>query len=75
MTAALEKRNLKLAIAHQTRYSPALQYVEQVIANGKLGDILELRSRGKEDRQGGGEDIMVIGTHIMDLMRFFAGDE
>ena len=74
MIAALEKRNLKLAIAHQTRYSPALKHVQQLIANGKLGDILELRGRGKEDRRGGGEDLMVLGTHIMDLMRFFAGD-
>jgi predicted dehydrogenase len=74
MIAALEKRNLKLAIAHQTRYGPALQYVKELIADGKLGDILELRGRGKEDRRGGGEDLMVLGTHIMDLMRFFAGD-
>jgi predicted dehydrogenase len=74
MIAALEKRNLKLAIAHQTRYSPALQHVKKIISDGKLGDILELRGRGKEDRRGGGEDLMVLGTHIMDLMRFFAGD-
>jgi len=74
MIAALEKQNLKLVIAHQTRYSPALQFTQQVIADGKLGDILELRGRGKEDRRGGGEDLMVLGTHIMDLMRFFAGD-
>ena len=74
MVAALEKRNLKLAIAHQTRYSPALGHVRKAIAEGLLGDILELRGRGKEDRRGGGEDLMVLGTHIMDLMRFFAGD-
>jgi len=74
MVAALEKRNLKLAIAHQTRYSPALQHVQRLIADGKLGDMLELRGRGKEDRRGGGEDLMVLGTHIMDLMRFFAGE-
>ncbi|MHC4085674.1 MAG: Gfo/Idh/MocA family protein [Planctomycetota bacterium] len=74
MIAALEKRKLKLAIAHQTRYSPALQHVKKIIADGKLGDILELRGRGKEDRRGGGEDLMVLGTHVMDLMRFFCGD-
>ena len=74
MIAALEKRNLKLAIAHQTRYSPALQHVQKIIAAGKLGDILELRGRGKEDRRGGGEDLMVLGTHVMDLMRFCCGD-
>jgi predicted dehydrogenase len=74
MIAALEKRKLKLAIAHQTRYSPALQHVKKIIAAGELGDILELRGRGKEDRRGGGEDLMVLGTHVMDLMRFFCGD-
>jgi len=74
MVAALEKRNLKLAIAHQTRYSPTLQHVQKIIEEGTLGDILELRGRGKEDRRGGGEDLMVLGTHVMDLMRFFCGD-
>jgi len=74
MVAAFEKQKLKLAIAHQTRYSPALRHARQFIADGGLGDILELRGRGKEDRRGGGEDLMVLGTHIMDLMRFFAGE-
>ena len=74
MIAALKKRNLKLAIAHQTRYSPALKNAREMIAHGKLGEIVELRGRGKEDRRGGGEDLMVLGTHIMDLMRIFAGD-
>ena len=74
MVEAFEERNLKLAIAHQTRYSPSLKHVKQIISDGILGDILELRGRGKEDRRGGGEDLMVLGTHIMDLMRFFAGD-
>jgi len=74
MIAALEERNLKLAIAHQTRYSPALRHVQKIVAEDRLGDILELRGRGKEDRRGGGEDLMVLGTHIMDLMRFFAGN-
>jgi predicted dehydrogenase len=74
MIAAMEKRNLKLAIAHQTRHGPALAHAKKAIADGMLGDILELRGRGKEDARGGGEDLMVLGTHIMDLMRFFAGD-
>jgi len=74
MVAAFEKRNLKLAIAHQTRYSPALVHVQKAIGEGMLGDLLELRGRGKEDQRGGGEDLMVLGTHVMDLMRFFAGD-
>jgi predicted dehydrogenase len=74
MIAALERQDLKLAIAHQTRYSPSLRHVQRAIADGVLGDIVELRGRGKEDRRGGGEDLMVLGTHVMDLMRLFAGD-
>ncbi len=74
MIAALEAKKLKLAIAHQTRYSPTMDRVKELIEAGKLGDVLELRGRGKEDRRGGGEDLMVLGTHIFDLMRFFAGD-
>jgi len=74
MVAALEAKNLKLAIAHQTRYSPTLEHARRLLADGVLGDIIELRGRGKEDRRGGGEDLMVLGTHVMDLMRLFAGD-
>jgi predicted dehydrogenase len=74
MVAACEKHHVKLAIAHQTRYSPRLKIIKDLIAEGRIGDILELRGRGKEDARGGGEDLMVLGTHILDLMRFLAGD-
>jgi predicted dehydrogenase len=74
MIAACEKHHVKLAIAHQTRHSPRLQRVRELIAAGQLGDILELRARGKEDSRAGGQDLMVLGTHLMDLMRFIAGD-
>jgi predicted dehydrogenase len=71
---ACEMRHVKLAIAHQTHYSPVLRVVQDLIANDEIGEVLELRGRGKEDRRGGGEDLWVLGSHIMDLMRFFAGD-
>src|SRR5258707_9779546 len=74
MIRACEMHHVKVAIAHQTRYSPRLQRVRELIAEGRLGDILELRCRGKEDSRGGGQDLMVLGTHLMDLMRFLAGD-
>jgi predicted dehydrogenase len=74
MVRECEMRHVKLAIAHQTRYSPRLQRVRELIADGRLGDLLELRGRGKEDNRGGGQDLMVLGTHVMDLMRLLAGD-
>ncbi|MHC4619985.1 MAG: Gfo/Idh/MocA family protein [Planctomycetota bacterium] len=74
MIAAFEKKNLKLAIAHQRRYSPTMQRIQEIIADGKLGDLLELRGRGKEDRRGAAFDLMCLGTHTFDLMRLIAGD-
>lgn len=72
---AFEMRHLKLAIAHQTRWTPALAVAREEIKKGLIGNILELRGRGKEDaRRGGGEDLWVLGSHILDLMRVFGGD-
>jgi predicted dehydrogenase len=74
MVKACETHHVKLAIAHQTRYSPRLARAKELIASGRLGDLVELRGRGKEDARGGGQDLMVLGTHVFDLMRFLAGD-
>lgn len=74
MVEACRKRNLKVVVAHQARYSPRLPHVLDLIRDGRLGDLLELRARGKEDQRGGGEDLMVLGTHMMDLMRLLAGN-
>src|SRR5439155_81415 len=74
MVGACESKHLKLAIAHQARYSPRIERLQELMAAGRLGDLLEIRGRGKEDQRGGGEDLMVLGTHIMDLIRLLAGD-
>lgn len=70
----LDKKNLKLGIAHISQYSPVLDVVRSLINNGEIGDILELRARGKEDARGGGEDLWVLGSHVFGLMRSIAGD-
>ncbi len=74
MIAACEARHLKVAMAHQARYSPRMPHVQELLASGKLGRVLEFRGRGKEDHRGGGEDMMVLGTHIMDLIRLLGGE-
>jgi predicted dehydrogenase len=74
MVRACETHHVKLAIAHQTRHSPRLKVIRDLIADGRLGDLLEMRGRGKEDQRGGGQDLMVLGTHLFDLMRLLAGD-
>ena len=74
MVAACEKHHVKCAIAHQTAYSPRVKVVKDLIGEGKIGAVMELRGHGKEDKRGGGEDLMVLGTHTFDLMRHLAGD-
>lgn len=71
---ACDQAHVKLAIAFQTRYSPRLKQVRDAIADGAIGEVLEVRGRGKEDRRGGGEDLMVLGTHILDLFRALLGN-
>jgi predicted dehydrogenase len=75
MVKTIEAKNLKWAIAFNFRVLPIVEQARNlVIEQGLIGDVLELRSRGKEDHRAGGEDMLVLGTHIFDLMRYFVGD-
>jgi len=74
MIAACEKHHVKVAVAHQTVYSPRVKLIKKLIQDGVIGDVIELRGHGKEDRRGGGEDLMVLGSHTFDLMRFLVGN-
>ena len=70
---ACAKAGAKLAIAHRNRYHPAMPVLKKLLKEGIVGDVLEMRGRGKEDRRGGGEDLWVLGTHILDLYHYLAG--
>jgi len=73
MVAACDKHGVKVAVSHQTRYCPRLQVVRKLIADGKIGKVVEFRGRGKEDGRGGGEDLWVLGTHVLDLIHAIGG--
>lgn len=64
----------KIAVAHQGRLSPATLLLKRRLDEGLLGELLEIRIHGKQDRRAGGEDLLVLGTHQLDLVRYFAGD-
>jgi len=68
------RRGLRIAVAHTMRMTPVLQRLKAGILEGLLGDLIEMRGYGKQDSRAGGEDLMVLGTHVFDLMRLFAGD-
>ncbi|MAG36526.1 MAG: 3-chlorobenzoate-3,4-dioxygenase, partial [Dehalococcoidia bacterium] len=74
MLAACDKNGVKISYAHQNRAYPAQALVREHLASGKLGRLRVIRAFGKQDRRGGGMDLLVLGTHMLDLMRHFAGD-
>jgi len=71
--AASKQTGAKIAVAHRNRYHPTLKQIDRLIEAGEIGRMLELRGRGLGDRRGGGEDLWVLGGHIMNLMHYFAG--
>lgn len=71
--AAAGKLNCKIAIAHRNRYHPVLPVLTRLIEDGTIGKILEIRARGKEDARGGGLDLWVLGSHLLNLATFFGG--
>lgn len=73
LIAAAEKHGVKVAVAHRNRYHPALTHITELIKSGEMGRLLEIRGKGKGDRRGGGEDLWVLGSHILNLFNYFAG--
>ena len=71
--SAATRHNTKIAVAHRNRYHPTLPVIKKLIADGKIGRLLELRGHGGGDKRGGGEDLWVLGGHIFNLVDYFAG--
>ncbi|MBN9693000.1 MAG: Gfo/Idh/MocA family oxidoreductase [Verrucomicrobia bacterium] len=69
-----ERTGSKIAVAHTMRQMPVVEAFQQAVQGGLLGSLVEMRAFGKQDHRAGGEDLMVLGTHLFDLMRMFAGD-
>lgn len=74
MLQAIGKKGLKVQVAHVARGAAVTRRVKALLDAGAIGTLLEMRGRGKEDRRAGGEDLIVLGSHVLDLMRYFAGD-
>jgi predicted dehydrogenase len=74
MVAVVQKNKVKLQVAHQMRTSPYARRAKTMIGAGEIGAIQEVRVRGKEDRRAGGEDLMVLGSHLFDMLRYFLGN-
>lgn len=66
-------RGVRLAIAHRNRYHPVLETVKQLVTAGEIGELKEVRVRGKQDQRGGGLDLWVLGGHGFNLATLFTG--
>jgi len=74
IVAACQKSGAHMALGHRNRFHPALPIARQAVQDGAIGQLLEIRCRGKEDQRGGGLDLWVLGSHDFDLARYFAGN-
>jgi len=71
---ALAHRTGKLVqMAHLARFAPAFREMKRMIESGGIGRVLTCILRGKEDYRGGGEDMQVLGTHILDAAAWIFG--
>ncbi len=69
---ACNRGNIKMAIAHQWRAMPAIQQAITDVKSGKFGKLLRIWTRPKDDSRGGGEELLLHGTHLFDLMMAFS---
>ena len=74
MLDACAAAGVKMAVAHQGRLHPATLHTQELVRRGEIGKLRLIRGYGKLDHRGGGEDLMVLGTHILDMMRLYGGD-
>jgi predicted dehydrogenase len=72
--AEAEKRKVKIAVAHNKRYAPEFIQVKALLEDQFAGAVRMVRIQGKQDQRAGGEDLVVLGVHDFDMLRFFFGD-
>jgi predicted dehydrogenase len=70
----VDEKHVKLCVAHPVRYTLAYLTMKQMIERGEIGTPFTAYGRGKCDHRGGGEDMIVLGTHILDLETFLFGE-
>jgi predicted dehydrogenase len=69
-----KEKERRVAVAHVARCAPTVLRLEKALREGLIGDVLEIHTVGKMGTRAGGQDMMVLGLHVFDLARLFAGD-
>ena len=74
IVAACQSAKVKMGVAHQWRAMLPIQKLIKDVKAGKFGKLLRVRTRPKDDSRGGGEELLLHGTHLFDLMMAFTGE-
>jgi len=74
MIEACERNGTRMVVAHR-RACAYEQHAKDMVDEGVIGPIQTMRAHGKADTRSGSMDLAVLGTHMMDSMRYFAGSE
>jgi len=74
LITAADRSGAQIAVAHRNRYHPVLPIIRQMIAEGRIGRLLEIQGHGLGDRRGGAEDLWVLGGHVFNLIHYFGGE-
>ena len=67
MVAAAEQAGAIFMVGHQRRLEPRYALARQLVAQGAVGEVLEVIGAA-------GGDLLSDGTHLVDLVRFLLGD-
>jgi predicted dehydrogenase len=68
-----ERARIRICMAHPGGTRRPFRTMKAMLEAGEIGRPLSVHGRGKCDHRGGGEDLIVLGTHILDLQVFFFG--
>ena len=68
-----EQHGILICMAHPARYAPEFRELKRLVEAGAIGTPLTVYGRGKSDHRSGGEDLIVLGTHILDYQTFVFG--
>ena len=74
MLAAADQAGAKIAVGLQHRVMKVVQEMRRIVQSGEIGEVSEVRGRPTIGPRGGSFLLTVLGTHVLDLMRYVAGD-
>ncbi|HCA48304.1 MAG TPA: gfo/Idh/MocA family oxidoreductase [Armatimonadetes bacterium] len=74
IVALAEQEGIRICMAHPGRYALVFRTMKAMLEAGEIGQPLTVYGLGKCDHRGGGEDLIVLGTHILDLQTFLLGE-